>query len=55
MPKKESKKSQKDRIKEIEEKGIPLCEKCGNAMIIEDDEWMCPHCQGEINFLGEDD
>lgn len=39
----------------LENEGTPLCEKCGNLMIIEDDEWFCSHCQGEINFLGEDD
>jgi rubrerythrin len=33
----------------------PLCEKCGNAMLKEDDVWVCPHCQGEIDFLGDED
>jgi len=33
----------------------PVCEKCGNAMIQEDNEWMCPHCQGEIDFFGDDE
>ncbi|MFA5152015.1 MAG: hypothetical protein WC554_05595 [Clostridia bacterium] len=35
--------------------GVPVCEKCGNVMIKEDQEWVCPHCQGEIDFLGDDD
>lgn len=54
-----------------EESGVPVCEKCGNVMIKESSdlsldsseeikeskngEWVCPHCQGEIDFLGEDD
>ena len=33
----------------------PICEKCGNAMVFESDEWLCPHCQGEIDFFGEDE
>lgn len=38
-----------------QEDGTPVCDKCGNLMIKEGDEWFCPHCQGEIDFLGEDD
>jgi transposase len=41
--------------KENEETGAPICPKCGNIMILEDGEWVCPHCQGEIDFLGDDD
>lgn len=37
------------------DEGIPVCEKCGNAMVREDGEWLCPHCQGEIDFMGEED
>jgi hypothetical protein len=52
--------------KEIIEECIPVCKKCGNVMIWEsvdgtpgpadgvDGEWLCPHCQGEIDFLGEE-
>lgn len=40
--------------KNIEE-GVPVCENCGNVMILEEGEWVCPHCQGEIDFLGEED
>lgn len=49
---------------------VPVCEKCGNALIKESfdsaqdsfldkskklkrGEWMCPHCQGEIDFFGD--
>lgn len=35
--------------------GDPVCEKCGNAMLEEEGEWVCPHCQGEIDFLGGED
>ena len=38
-----------------EESGTPICEECGNAKILEGEEWACPHCQGEIDFLGGDD
>lgn len=35
--------------------GDPVCEKCGSVMMEESGEWACPHCQGEIDFLGGDD
>lgn len=38
----------------IEGQGVPVCKKCGNAMVVEEGELMCPHCQGEIDFLGEE-
>ncbi len=41
--------------KNIEEEGAPICETCGTAKIMEDEKWVCPHCQGEINFLGEEE
>lgn len=37
------------------ENGTPVCEKCGNIMIKEQEAWVCPHCQGEIDFLGDED
>lgn len=40
---------------EEEQEGTPICETCGNAMVMEDGEWLCPHCQGEIDFLGGED
>lgn len=54
---------------EEQEDGAPVCEKCGNLLIKEslsssdlseqieksDGEWCCPHCQGEIDFLGDED
>jgi len=46
----------KKKIEEInQEEGTPICKNCGNAMIFEDGEWLCPHCQGEIDFMGGDD
>lgn len=40
--------------KKIEE-GAPVCEVCGSLLIKESNEWVCPHCQGEIDFMGEDE
>lgn len=34
---------------------VPLCEKCGSALDEEDGEWICPHCDAEIDFLGGED
>lgn len=51
---KKDNKKDKEGILEVGE-GAPVCDKCGNAMIEEAGEWFCPHCQGEIDFLGEDD
>lgn len=45
----------KENKPEEQTEGVPICEKCGNAMIKEDSEWMCPHCQGEIDFTGGED
>jgi len=46
-------KKQPDQSEE-NEKEIPVCEKCGSVMIFEDNEWVCPHCDGDINFFGDD-
>ena len=40
---------------DVTEEGDPVCTRCGNAMIKEEEEWLCPHCQGEINFFGGDE
>lgn len=45
----------KSKDENVEIEATPICEKCGNAMIEEDGEWCCPTCQGEIDFLGEDE
>lgn len=44
---------EKKKIEEVEVEGQPVCERCGNAMLFEEGEWVCPHCQGEIDFLGD--
>lgn len=44
-----------DKKDQIEVEGTPICEECGNLKIQEGEEWVCPHCQGEIDFLGGDD
>lgn len=48
-------KKKKVEAEEIVEEGLPVCEKCGNVMVSEQGEWVCPHCQGEIDFLAEDE
>jgi uncharacterized Zn finger protein (UPF0148 family) len=32
-----------------------VCEKCGSVLAEEDGEWVCPHCDAEIDFFGDDD
>ncbi len=32
-----------------------LCPKCGNKMMVEDDVFVCPHCDAEIDYFGEED
>ncbi len=32
-----------------------LCPKCGSKMVYEDGELVCPHCDGEIDYFGEDE
>lgn len=44
----------KKMIDDIENEGTPICENCGSAKVREGDEWYCPHCDAEIDFLGEE-
>ena len=32
-----------------------VCEKCGSKMISEAGKLICPHCDAEINFFGENE
>lgn len=32
---------------------VPVCEKCGSALVQEDNELVCPQCQGKIDFFGD--
>lgn len=48
-----SKTKKKEELEATE--GEPVCDKCGSAMMAEAGEWACPHCQGEIDFMGGDD
>lgn len=34
--------------------GEPICEKCGSAKILENNNWVCPNCDTKINFFGDD-
>ena len=45
----------KEKEIDINEDAIPVCEKCGNAKVEENGKWVCPSCQGEIDFLGGED
>jgi len=40
---------------EDKNEGLALCPECGSQMIEEDGELMCPKCDGEIDFFGDDD
>jgi len=44
-------------VKEPEEEfeGVELCEKCGTQKVMEDGKLICPDCDTEIDFFGEDD
>jgi Zn finger protein HypA/HybF involved in hydrogenase expression len=46
----------KKKVDEIEEnEGPPLCKECGEPMMHEEGKWICPHCSGEIDFMGGED
>jgi len=32
-----------------------ICKKCGSKMIKEDGKFVCPHCDGEIDFFGDNE
>lgn len=38
-----------------DEQATPVCEKCGSVLLEEEGKLVCPHCQGEINFMADDD
>lgn len=40
---------------DINEEADLVCKKCGNVTIKEEEEWVCPHCQGEIDFFGDNE
>jgi rubrerythrin len=55
-PAKESGKTRKITKNSDEEfAGAELCDKCGTEMIMEDGKSICPDCDTEIDFFGEDD
>jgi uncharacterized Zn finger protein (UPF0148 family) len=45
----------KSKKAEEETQGAPVCEKCGSILIEEIGEMVCPDCDGEIDFFGDDD
>lgn len=50
---KNQKTNQKEEVEKTE--GDPICGRCGNTMLEEKGELLCPHCDGEIDFLGGED
>ena len=41
--------------KDIVAEGEALCSACGSVKVLEDGQLICPHCDTEIDFFGEDD
>ena len=35
--------------------GEELCKTCGSIMILEEDKYICPHCDAQIDFFGDDE
>lgn len=56
MVKEQTKLDQEDlsRAESRETEGAPVCEKCGSILIEENGEMVCPECEGEIDFFGDD-
>jgi len=44
-----------NKVIEEEFEGVELCDKCGSEKILEDGEMICPDCDTEIDFFGEED
>jgi|GEM_PF-1874209 len=32
-----------------------ICEACGSIKVYEDGKYICPHCDTEIDYFGEED
>ncbi len=47
-------KKKKEQSREVIEDPV-LCEKCGNKMEEENEEMICPKCDTEIDFFGEEE
>lgn len=45
----------KIQINSEEEQAAVLCEVCGSAMVLEDNKLICPHCDTEIDYFGDED
>lgn len=45
----------KDNESVIEDTGETLCANCGSVKIVEEGKLICPHCDVQIDFFGEDD
>jgi ribosomal protein S27AE len=40
--------------KEYLDDGKKLCEVCGSIMVLEDDRLICPNCDVQIDYFGEE-
>ncbi len=38
---------------ELTDEGAPLCSECSSLMIQENGDWICPKCEGEIDYFGD--
>jgi Zn finger protein HypA/HybF involved in hydrogenase expression len=45
----------KEEVEKSELDGDPVCEKCGSILVEEDGAMVCPNCDGEIDFLGDEE
>jgi uncharacterized Zn finger protein (UPF0148 family) len=45
----------KEEVEKSELEGEPVCEKCGSILVEEEGEMVCPNCDGEIDFLGDEE
>lgn len=44
----------KKKTEEEIQEGSPLCEKCGSRLVLESEELICPNCDTEIDFFGDE-
>jgi rubrerythrin len=45
----------RDQTVEIDEDADIICDVCGSIKIWEDEEFICPHCDGQIDYFGDED
>lgn len=45
----------KDEADNLEDQAQPICPVCGSLMTEEDGSVFCTHCDGEIDYFGDDE